>query len=353
MSIYDDKTKGIIESNGRFVLPSFKACDDATFKASYVVASDIKCTGKITALFDLTVLGNVEAAELDVKGKFICTGKCVICGTLIAQYDIWVDDIRAKAIESRDRIIAQEIDADVVKADGDIVVGKCLAVEKLAHSGNNIICGETAYGAGKVAANTVITGEPIDLDDGAEAVVNPNVYSPSMDATPVLVANNASPSSVTPDFSASGDWSGYLNWLIENSVVESAKERFMSWKKTLSKVDGLTRTGMADCRDLTLLIWTVGIASSNYFSGWPQVQELLKTIDRHFASVVNADRASVFCPLDSYSELLQALDIINRYGDSMDRTVYGVAFEMLISNFGLKSKFLTERLNEKGWKAHG
>ncbi len=353
MSIYDDKTKGVIESNGRFVLPSFKNCDEATFKASYVIASDMKCTGKITALFDLTVLGNVEAAELDVKGKFICTGKCVISGTLIAQYDIWVDDIRAKAIESRDRIIAQEIDADTVKADGNIVVGKCLAVEKLAHSGNNIICGETAYGAGKVAANTVVTGEPIDLDDGADAVVNPNSYIPSADRAPVLIADNASTSSVTPDFAASGNWSGYLDWLIENSVVQSAQERFMVWKETLSKVDGLIRTGMTDYRDLTLLIWTVGIASSDYFSDWPQVQELLKMIDRHFASVVTADRASVFCPLESYSELLQALDILNRYGDSMDRTVYGVAFEMLISNFGLKSKFLTERLNEKGWKAHG
>lgn len=278
MSIYDDKTKGIIESDGRFILPVFMACSEATFKASYVVASDIKCAGKITALFDLTVLGDVEAAELDVKGKFICTGKCVISGTLIAQYDIWVDDIRAKAIECRDRIIAQEIDAGVVKADGDIVVGKCLAVEELAHSGNNIICGETAYGAGKVAANTVITGEPIDLDDGADAVVNPNAYSPSIDAMPVLIVDNATSLSVTPDFVSSGDWSGYLDWLIENSVVESAKERFESWKKILSKVDGLIRTGMTDCRDLTLLIWTVGIASSDYFSGWPQLQELLKTM---------------------------------------------------------------------------
>jgi len=348
MRIYDDKTTGILKSNDQFVLTSFETCDGVTFKASYIVASDLNCTGKVTALFDLIVFGNVEAVELDVKGKFICTGKCVISGTLSAQYDIWVDYIHAKSIECRDRIVAQEIDADVVNADGDIVVGKCLAVMKLAHSGNNIVCGETAYGSGKVEANNVITGEPIDLDEGVDAVVNPYTYNSLMDATPILAANNASLTNVTPDFVANGDWAGYLDWLIKNSEVESVKDQFMSWKKILSTVYELTITGMTDCRDLSLLIWTVGIASSDYFSEWSRVQEILMTIDKHFASVVKVDRANVFCSLESYSELIQALDVLERYGDAIDMTVYGVVFEILLSNFGLKPKFLIKRLNEKG-----
>lgn len=352
MSIYDDKTEGIIESDGRFVLPIFMTCSEATFKASYVVASDMKCTGKVTALFDLTVLGDVEAVELDVKGKFICTGKCVISGILIAQYGIWVNDIRAQAIESRDRIIAQEIDADEIEADGDIVVGKCLAIKKLAHSDNNIICGETAYGAGKIVANIVITGEPIDLDNGADAVVNPNEYNTSQVETPILVADNASTVSAPSDFASSGDWLGYLDWLIEDSVVESEKARFAFWKATLSKVDGLVRNGITGGLDLKLLIWTLEIACSDYFSSWLPTQSLLAAMDKHFASLVQTDKASIICCVESYSELLHALDILNRYGAFIDRTVYEVAFEMLISNFGLKSKFVTERLNEKGWKAY-
>lgn len=69
MTTYDDKTKGAIASGRRFILPSFKQCDEATFKASYIVASDIKCDGKITALFDLIVMGTIEASEVDVKGR--------------------------------------------------------------------------------------------------------------------------------------------------------------------------------------------------------------------------------------------------------------------------------------------
>lgn len=351
MNIFDDKTDGIIESNGGLILPVFEACSDAIFKASYIVASNIKCSGKITALFNLTVLGDVKAAELEIKGRFICTGKCVIDGALIVQNDIWAEGIRADAIESHDRIVVQEIDADTVKADGDIIVGKILAVTKLAHSGKNILCGETAYGSGKVAAITVITGEPIDLDDGKEAVVDPNSYKPKVVAgTPPTQAENTI---ANPDFISTGDWSGYLDWLIENTANKSDKQQFKAWKEKLSKVDGLVRNGFIDCRDLTLLIWTVEIACSDYFCKWSQVKALLDAIDKHFSVLAQTDKTSIACVVDSYGELLQALDILNRYGDSMDRPVFEVAFEMLMSYFGLKSKFVMDRLNEKGWKTYG
>ena len=67
MTTYDDKSKNIIASGDCFILSQCKEYDDVTFKASYVVVSNIKCHGKITALFDLAVLGDVEAAEIDVK----------------------------------------------------------------------------------------------------------------------------------------------------------------------------------------------------------------------------------------------------------------------------------------------
>ena len=132
MTTFDDKTKGTIESGRRFILPTFNQCDEATFKASYIVTSDVKCDGKITALFDLIVLGSIEAAELDVKGRFICLGKCDVSGTILVQNEIWVNDVRAKNIETNDRIFAQEIDVETIIANGSIVVGKILAVEKLA-----------------------------------------------------------------------------------------------------------------------------------------------------------------------------------------------------------------------------
>jgi hypothetical protein len=354
MIIFDDKTKGVVESSdGRIILPVFKPCEDVTFKASYIVASDVECNGKITALFDLTVLGNLKASELDVKGKFICIGKCVIDDSLIAQHDIWVDDIRASVIESRDRIIAQGIDAEEIKADGDIVVGKCLAIEGFAFSGNNIICGETAYGAGKVAAVAVITGEPIDLDEGANAVINPNIYKSDSTTKSINESERQTASSIIPTFIPTTDWSEYLGWLISNTIFKTEKEQFKSWMNIISSVDALVRIGIDSFRDLSTLIWITGIAFSDYFKGSMQVQSLQKKMDQHFASVLQTDKSSIICSLENYGELLQALEILNRYGNYMDKNIYDFAFEILVSNFGLKSKFITERLIEKGWKAHG
>lgn len=353
MSTYDDKTKGIIESKGRFILPVFKPCDEATFKASYIVASNVKCNGKITALFDLTVLGNLEAAELDVKGRFICTGKCAVSGAVIVQNDIWAEDIRADSIETHDRIIVQEIDAGTVNADGNIVAGKILAVEKLAHSAKNILCGETVYGSGKVAANAVITGEPIDLDEGAEAVIAPYSYAPTAVA-PVSAAASAVDliSQGTTEFAPKGNWAAYLDLLAKSAVYEEDKLKFERWSGILSEAESLIRKGIERCKNVGLLIWVVEIASSDYFVDWSMTGSLLAALNRHFAKLVQSDKSSVVCSIKSYGEWLQALKVLHQFAESMDNAVYDVAFELLVSNLGLKAKFVSERLNEKGWKAH-
>lgn len=353
MSTYDDKTKGISESNGRFILPVFKSCNEATFKASYIVASNVKCNGKITALFDLTVLGNLEAAELDVKGRFICTGRCEVSGAVIVQNDIWAEDIRAECIETHDRIIAQEIDAGTVRADGNIVVGKILAVEKLAQSAKNILCGETAYGAGKVIANAVITGEPIDLDEGEEAVVAPYSYAPTAAARVSAAAAAVDLiSQGKTDFAPTGNWDAYLYLLAKSAVCEEDKLMFKRWSGILSEVESLTRKGVERCRNVGLLIWVLEIANSDYFVDWSLKDSLLAVLNRHFAKLVQSDKSSVVCSIKSYGEWLQALELLHRFGESMDNAVYDVAFELLVSNLGLKAKFVSERLNEKGWKAH-
>lgn len=353
MSIFDDKTEGTCETNGQLILPVFKNCDEAVFKASYVVASDIKCNGKITALFDLTVLGNVEASELDVKGRFVCTGKCEIQGTVVVQNDIWVSDIRANSIEVHDQIIAQEIDVGTIKADGNIVVGRILAVEKIAQSGKNILCGETAYGAGKVAASVVITGEPIDLDEGEDAVVSPYLHtSATADLSPEVSVNTGNFHNEI-DFALSENWSACLDMLVEFADCESEKEKYKLWKKTLSDVDSLVRNGISGCRNVALLIWITEITYSSYFNKWLVIEMLFTSLNRHFVALVKTDKASIVCSIENYNELLRALDVLSRYGASMDQMVYEVMFELLISNLGLKSKFVNERLKEKGWKAFG
>ena len=174
MAIYDDKTAGIIKADEYFITNEVKSRTEAVFKASYLVASNLCVSGKITALFDLIVVGDVSAEDIEVKGKFICLGDCTVESSIVVQDKMSVQHVKAKTIEVHDEIIAQEIDVDTIKADGNIIVGQTLATEELAYSSQNILCGDTAYGAGRISANAIVTVEELDMDDGEEAVVEPN-----------------------------------------------------------------------------------------------------------------------------------------------------------------------------------
>ena len=358
MTTYDDKTKGVIESGRRFVLTEFRPCPEATFKASYVVASDIKCDGKVTALFDLVVLGNMEAAELEVKGRFVCLGDCQVSGSIIVQNDIWANDIRAANIETRDRIVAQEIDGDTIVADGSIVIGRILAVKKLARSEKNILCGETAYGAGKVTANTIITGEPLDLDDGQKAIVSPSIYIPSatqsQPTSPAAVATEPVDliSHGETEYAPSGDFRGYLDFLTSAACEDEIKTKFARWRSVLEETEIICRSGVSEYTNVAMVIWLAEIAGSAYFGNWDKIDDLFDAFENHFRGLIQRDRNGVGCTIGSYSEWLEALAVLSRYGALIDGTVYSVAFELVVSNLGLKAKFVSERLDEKGWEVH-
>ena len=359
MTTYDDKTMNVMESGRRFILPTFKQCDEATFKASYIVASDVKCDGKITALFDLIVLGSIEAAELDVKGRFVCLGKCEVSGTILVQNEIWVNDVRAKNIETNDRIVAQEIDGETITADGSIIVGKILAVEKLAKSEKNILCGETAYGSGKVAANTIITGEPLDLDDGEEAIVSPSIYTPSAAQTQSVAASSKSSKQVDiiaygeTEYAPRGNFRGYLDFLISVAYDDESKDKYTRWRVVLEEAERVCQSGIGGYSNIALVIWLTEINNSSYFKNWEKITDLFDTFEKHFKCLVEDSGDFVTCSIDSYGDWLEALSILSRFGALIEGTVSCTAFVLVVSNLGLKAKFVSDRLNEKGWQANG
>lgn len=177
MVVYDDKRQGTIsvgEANNRFVVSEVISDEEIFFKASYIVATNLKTHGKITALFDLIVLGDVTASDIDVKGAFICLGNCEVERTIVVNGKITARSIKANTVEVHDQVVAQEIDVGTIRAEGNIIVGQTLAIEDLAYSEQNILCGETAYGAGRISARCISTVEELDLDNGKDAVVNPN-----------------------------------------------------------------------------------------------------------------------------------------------------------------------------------
>jgi len=359
MTTYDDRTTDLVASNGLFILQHYIDCDDVTFKASYLVVSGIKCSGKITALFDLIVLGDVEAYEIDVKGRFICMGKCM-ARTIIVYDEIWSNKITATTIETSGGITVQELKVKTIIAEGNILIARTLDVDSTAESNKAIICGETAFGAGLISAPTVFTGEPLDLDDGESAVfkkdINENqIFEEHKPPNGSLIGTAVDENIVhigEKNFEQKNDYCGYLNYAISKAHDDEEREKFKRWKTILSEVER-NCLSIDDCRNAEQLIWLSEIADSDHFRNWPQIDEMFVSVDQHFTDLVNNSADEIVCTINSYSELLRALSILNLNGDIMSKEIYCWIYEQLISNLGLKPEFVYKRLNEKGWKENG
>jgi len=358
MTTYDDKTEGIFASSGRFILPQSIDCDDLTFKASYVVESNIKCKGKITALFDLIIIGDVEASEIDVKGRFVCIGKCK-ANTVTVYDEIWSDEIAAVSIETSSRITAQELKAKTIIAEGSILIARTLDVDGTAESRKAIICGETAFGAGIISAPILFTGEPLDLDNGEDAVITKEAvknqkFKESNHSPDNHIGSGSEVNLVQmgeANFKQENDYCGYLDVAISKAHDDEEREKFKRWKTTLLEIE-LNCCSIDNYTDAVQLIWLSEVASSDHFRNWPKIDEMFVMLDQHFADLMHDNADRIVCTISSYSELLRALSILHLYGDIISEELYCWIYEQLISNLGLRPEFVCKRLNEKGWEAH-
>jgi len=291
MAVYDDKTPGIIKSGNYSMISNVKSRTEAVFKASYIVASGIQVDGKITALFDLIVIGDVSAHDIDVKGKFVCIGNCNVDNSVTVQDKLFVKEIRAKSIEVHDDITAQEIDVDVLKADGNIIVGQTLATEELAYSAQNILCGETAYGAGRISAHAIITGEELDMDDGEEAIVEPNKI--------VFDNTDTKKNTSCKKYAEKSDFESYLGELLENCGVDEMQEyAFVRWLRILKKVADVKKQPTFECYDIGLLLGLTEIRFSEYFCDWPTIAEWQSEFLDKFNKMSNGESLNPAAKLD-------------------------------------------------------
>lgn len=331
MAVYDDKTPGIIKSGNYSMISSVKSRTEAVFKASYIVASGIQVEGKITALFDLIVIGDVVAHDIEVKGKFVCLGNCQVGNSVTIQDKLFVKEIRAKSIEVHDDITAQEIDVDVLRADGNVIVGQTLATEELAYSEQNILCGETAYGAGRISAHAIITGEELDMDDGEDAVVEPNK---------IVFDNSDNKKSVNgKKYAEKNEFETYLGELFENCGTDDIKQyTVVRWLRVLRKVCEVEKQSSFECYDMGLLLGLTEICFSEHFSGWETIAKWQKDFLEKFNKMANGESVSQETKLT-----VKTLSV----GQRLVHSTYGIGSIVDIKE---KDKTLVEVLFDSGKK---
>lgn len=420
MSIYDSDTADIISTENGFLIPAVTPCDDIVFKASYIVASDLISSGKITALFDLVVYGDVKAQELDVKGRFVCFGRCEVEGAITVQYDIWASEIKADSVVCRDRITSQEISVNTILAEDKIVVAKTLSVEEIAATPRNIICGETVFGAGKITANMLVMSEDIDLDDGENGLSAPKRYLPK--------TNESEDTQLCSQFFEENDYHSYIDFLIKSTDNYEKQIKLKKWLEVLTDTEMGLRNDFNDCDNIFNLIILTEIIQSEYFEQWDAIIDWHTKLSNHFKDVIlgkkeligsknkqvkkpheyivgdivlhkspslgkgvitkiqdnkitvkfdqkddesqfivssvseyftylgnSKDESSaineikVKLVINNYEEWLHTLYVIEKHKDCFYDEVHDYLFEQSVSFIGLKSKFILDRMADKGW----
>lgn len=311
MILFDDKTEGVVKAGKQLSVQSIKESEDITFKASFIVLSNLYCKGKVTALFDLFVVGDIKASNIDVKGRLICLGDCKVDGAIIVQNDIWAEDIQADSVFCHDRIVAQSIDATTINAEGSIVVGKTLAVEERALSKQSVICGETAFGSGKLIASEIITAEPLDLDDGEEALEKPYKYDPQkLSAFPAAVTNDVT------GFSATNDYKGLLEKLIA-VPNELTKEKYQKYLEVLDYVSDVFPERISTLTDAAVLIWLIEIMNDDYFKNWPTIIQWADAVKKHFTDMAEGNTPTAQPPKPADKMLQGYVVSHNRFGEGI------------------------------------
>ena len=289
---YDDKSKGVIDSGKTLALREVDENEEVVFKASFYILGDLKCITKVTALFDLIVLGNIECTDIEVKGKLICLGNCVVKDSIDVQNELWANDVRAAKIICHDKIVVQEMDVDRVVADGDIVVAKTLAVEERAETFRKIMCGDTAYGAGRLVANTIITTEPLDMDDGEESIENPYSFKPKNGSGELLETLQA--------FVVRDDFYGFLDTLL-NSKNDSYRESLDRARRVYEVMSHIYPGRIPEYTDISIILWLIEMARSEVFVIWPQIPKWLAAMVEHFDNLIHGKESMMGEPKPAHT----------------------------------------------------
>lgn len=135
--------------------------------------------------------------------------------------------------------------------------------------------------------------------------------------------------------------------------MTKARTDIHTWKSVLEEAESVYQSGIGAYRNITLLIWLTEITMSSFFKNWDKITDLFDAFEKHFKYLVEGSGDSITCSIESYGDWLEALSILSRLGALIDSNVSRTAFEMVVSNLGLKAKFVSDRLDEKGWKTNG
>lgn len=160
-----DKSDTIIGKKN--ILESFESKDVVIFNESYTVVGETLAAKKISALYDLTVIGDLEADEILVNGNLTVIGNINSNKLNCANYLICQGSIESKEIDVGN-IIADSIRCGSFNCEGNAIVKNTIDIDDNCKVERVLFAGEGIVGAGSFSALNAIANEYFEFDGDIE-----------------------------------------------------------------------------------------------------------------------------------------------------------------------------------------
>lgn len=163
---FDNSDNKIADEN---VLEAFISDYILIFNESYVVIGQTLKAKKISASYNLTVLGDLEADEIVVKGNLFVTGSIKANSIRCFNALTCQDEIGSKNIEIGSDLIAKSISCDKIQCDGNVFVRTTMNIGDSGDIHNVAFSGEGIIGVGTFTAKSAVAKEYFEFDGDISA----------------------------------------------------------------------------------------------------------------------------------------------------------------------------------------
>ena len=133
------------------------------FNETYTITGNKIIAPSVYASYDLTVVGDMEVKDIEVKGNLYVMGNIKAKNLSCAKVVICSGTIHAETILANE-IVANEITCDCIECPGNVVARTTIDINESLKSNSSVMTGEGIVGSGHFEAKNAVTAEYFNFD---------------------------------------------------------------------------------------------------------------------------------------------------------------------------------------------
>ena len=133
------------------------------FNESYTITGIKAAAPSVYACYDLTVIGDLDAEEIEVRGNLYVMGNIKAKKLSCLKSIVCSGDIDAEVIYGSE-IVANDIACSVISCTGNIIVRTTIDVAESLQSEKSVMAGEGILGSGRFSAKNAVAAEYFDFE---------------------------------------------------------------------------------------------------------------------------------------------------------------------------------------------